>query len=60
MHTQELSPDDLLEAADLAERLLRAHKLGLVNQNDNDGNLKLLWVMHHMGYRFEHEHEHND
>ena len=56
MNTQELSPDELLEAVDLADRLLHAHKLGLVNGNDDDGNLKLLWVMHHMGYQFEHEH----
>lgn len=56
MNTQELSPDELLEAVDLAERLLQAYKLGLVNGNDDDQILKLLWVMHHMGYRFEHEH----
>ena len=53
----DLTADQLLEAAALAERLLQAHKRGLIDPQADGDNLKIMWVLHHMGGQFEHEME---
>lgn len=55
-----MTNDELLEALQLAERMLEAHRRGLVRADEDDCNLKLLWVLHHLGYVFDWERTDDD
>lgn len=50
-----MTNDKLLDALQLAERMLEAYRRGFLRADDDAGNLKILWVLHNLGYRFEWE-----
>jgi hypothetical protein len=50
-----MTNDELLDALQLAERMLEAYRRGFLRADDDAANLKILWVLHHLGYQFEWE-----
>ena len=50
-----MTNDELLDVLQLAERMLEAYRRGFLRADDDAGNLKILWVLHHLGYHFEWE-----
>lgn len=55
-----MTNDELLDALQLAERMLEAYRRGFVRADDDACNFKLLWVLHHLGYQFDWERTDDD
>ena len=54
-HAQLMTPEQLLEALQLAERLFCAYKRGLIDSADDAGNLQLLRALHMFEAKFDWE-----